>query len=189
MAQQAAISGQPYKNDGATVKKGGSVAVTGVGPVTKSRTLMDDATPIVYYGSKVALSSGRVGSSGNLGTYSSKTNFAYQQRPREFLVKKGAQSVNGTANVFTTSCASSSSERMRSIAFLEGARSYGSGVSTTWSYVTGAITKGVGAGEFRSFSADHAARPTNAVPGELVYKWAGENYSTWQQDYKPKTAP
>ncbi len=187
MAQQAAVSGQPYKNDGATVKKAGAASTT-TGPITKSRTLMDDAitTP---YGTKVSLSSGTAYSSGNLGTFNAKTNFAYKQGAREFLVKKGAQNVNGTANVFTSSCASSSSERMRAIPYLETARSLGSGVSTSWDYETGAITKGTGAGESRSFGTDHAARPTNSVPGELVYKTASQTYSDWQDDYKPKTAP
>lgn len=186
MAEKAAVTGQPYKNDGGTIKKGGSVNVNIGGPITKSRSLVDDAftTP---YGSVVALSSGLAGSSGNMGTFNAKTKFAYVQGKREFLIKKGAQNVNGTANVFTTSCGSSSSERMRSVAFLEGARSLGSGVSTVWDYETGRITKGTGAGELRTFGADHAARPTNAVPGELVYRTDAK--LPVQDDYKPRTAP
>ncbi len=186
MAQKAAVTGQPYKNDGGTVKKGGAVVVDGTGPITKSRTLLQDAVTTPY-GTKVSLASGLTGSSGNVGTFSAKTNFAYKQGAREFLIKKGAQNVNGTANVFLTSCASSSSERMRSIAFIESARSLGSGALTSWDYETGAITKGAGAGESRSFGVDHAARPTNAVPGELVYKSKGPGGV--QTDYKPKTAP
>lgn len=184
---QAAVSGQPYKNDGGTVKKAGAANTT-TGPITKTRTLRDDAltTP---YGQKVALSSGEAYSSGNLGTFNAKTTFAYQQAKGQYLMKKYTQKVNGVADTYLSTCASSSSERMRAIPYLEAARSLGSGVSTSWNYETGAITKGNGAGESRSFGQDHAARPTNAVPGELVYKTASQTYTDWQADYKPKTAP
>ncbi len=185
MAQQAAVSGQPYKNDGATVKKAGAASTT-TGPITKSRTLMDDAitTP---YGTKVSLSSGAAYSSGNLGTFNAKTNFSYNRPKGQYLFKKGAQNVNGTANVFTISCASSSSERMRAIPYMESARSLGSGVSTSWDYETGAITKGTGAGESRSFGTDAEAHPSNALPGELAYKTGAKLPVT--DEYYPKTAP
>jgi hypothetical protein len=91
--------------------------------------------------------------------------------------------------------ASDSSGRMRPIPYLETARSLGSGVSTSWNYATGAITKGAGAGESRAFinpvgggtCSDSAARPTNAVPGELTYKTGAKLAKA--DDYKPKVSP
>jgi hypothetical protein len=182
---QAAVSGQPTKNDGGTVKKGGAANTT-TGPVTKTRTLMDDAGSISY-GAKVALSSGAAYSSGNLGTFNAKTTFAYQQVKGQYLMKKYTQKVNGVADTLMNSCASSSSERMRAIPYLEAARSLGSGVSTSWDYETGRITKGAGAGESRSFGVDNEARPSNAVPGELAYKTAAK--LPVADEYAPKTAP
>jgi len=182
MAQQAAVTGQPYKNVGGTVKK----ATTASGPITKVRTLLDDAV-VTSYGTKVALSSGEGASSGNLGTFSSLTNFAYKQVAGQYLIKKSNSYVNGVAHTLLNSCASSSSERMRAIPFMESARVYGSGVNTTWNYETGAITKDVNAGQSVSFGTDHAARPTNAVPGELTYKTAAK--LPVANDYKPTTAP
>jgi hypothetical protein len=190
---QAAVSGQPTKNKGGTVKKAGAANTT-TGPITKTRTLMQDAVTTPY-GTNVALSSGAAYSSGNLGTFNAKTTFAYQQAKGSYLMKRYTQKVNGVADTYLTSGASSSSERMRAIPSLEAARSLGSGVSTSWDYETGAITKGTGAGESRSFvnpigggaSLDSAARPTNAVPGELTYKTGAK--LPVNNDYKPKTAP
>jgi hypothetical protein len=119
------------------------------------------------------------------------TTFNYKQKPGEYLMIKEANFVNGVAIPAGmkgwASGASDSSGRMRPIPYIEAARSMGSGVSTTWDYETGAITKGAGAGESRSFSTDHAARPTNAIPGELTYKTGAKLAKA--DDYKPKTAP
>ena len=188
MSTQAAVSGQPYKNNGGVMKKAGSANTSAGQPITKSRTVMDDAVTTPY-GSKVVLSSGSTGSSGNVGTFNAKTTFAYQMVAGRYIMKRNTAYVNGVADAFLTSGASESSEKMRAIPYVESARSLGSGVSTSWNYVTGAITKGAGAGESRSFGQDHAARPTNAVPGELVYKTGSQTYTDWQDDYKPKTAP
>ena len=182
MAQQAAVSGQPYTNNGGTVKK----ATATSGPITSVRTLLDDAVTTPY-GSKVALSSGVAASSGNLGTFSAMTTFAYKQVAGQYLIKKSNSYVNGVAHTLLNSCASSSSERMRAIPFLESARVYGSGVNTSWNYETGAITKDVNAGQSVSFGTDAEARPTNAVPGELAYKTGAK--LPVADEYKPKTAP
>jgi hypothetical protein len=182
MAQQAAVTGQPYVNNGGTVKK----ATAASGPITKVRTLLNDART-TSYGSKVALSSGAAASSGNLGTFSSMTTFAYKQVAGRYIMKKNTGYVNGVANTLLTSCATSSSERMRSIPFLESTRVLGSGVNTTWNYETGAITKDVNAGQSVSFGIDNEARPSNAVPGELAYKTGAK--LPVADEYKPKTAP
>lgn len=182
MAQQAAVTGQPYVNNGGTVKKATSTS----GPITSVRTLLDDAitTP---YGAQVALSSGLGASSGNIGTFNALTTFAYKQVAGQFLIKKSNSFVNGVAHTLLNSCASSSSERMRAIPFTESARIYGSGVNTVWDYETGTITKDINAGQSVSFGADNEARPTNAVPGELAYKTGAK--LPVADEYKPKTAP
>jgi hypothetical protein len=186
MSTQAAVSGQPYKNNGGVMKKAGS-ANTAIGnPITKSRTLMDDAVTTPY-GAKVVLSSGSTGSSGNVGTFKSLTNFAQQMLPGHYIMKKRTFFVNGSANSYLTSCASESSERMRAIPYLESTRTYGSGVSTSFNPFTGQLTKGGNAGGLASFGNDHAARPTDAIPGELVYKTGAK--LPVQNDYAPKYAP
>ena len=182
MAQKAAVTGQPYVNNGGTVKK----ATATSGPITKVRTLLQDAVTTPY-GAKVALSSGLPYSSGNIGTFNAKTNFAYQQVAGEYLMKKANTKVNGVAHTLLNSCASSSSERMRAIPFLESTRQLGSGALTSWDWETGAITKGANAGDLTSFGADAEARPTNAIPGELAYK-TGKKLPV-ADEYKPKTAP
>lgn len=180
---QAAISGNPIRNNGGTVKKAGNVAANS--PITSSRTLMQDAarTP---YGPKVVLSSGATGSSGNVGTYSFGTNFAYQMVPGRYIMKKATSHINGSANTLLTSCAADVGIR-RPIPFLETTRALGSGYLTSWDYETGAITKGANAGAAVSFGTDDAAHPTDAVPGELAYKTGSPNPSDWQDEYKPRS--
>jgi hypothetical protein len=182
---QAAVSGNTYKNVGMTILKAGNI--TSNSPVTQHFTQMESTAGSISYGTKASLSSGTAYSSGNLGTASAMTNFAYKQIPGEYIMRRYSSKVNGVANTTLRFAASSSSERMRSIPYLESARSLGSGVSTSWNYKTGAITKGTGAGESRSFGVDYAARPTNAMPGELTYKTG--KLAPVADDYKPKTAP
>ena len=182
MAQKAAVTGQPYVNNGGTVKK----ATATSGPITKVRTLLQDAVTTPY-GAKVALSSGATGSSGNLGTFSSVTTFAHDMVKGEYLMKKYTQKVNGVANTLMNTCSSSSAERMRAIPFLETSRQLGSGTLTSWDYETGAITKGSNAGHASAFGTDAEAHPTNAIPGELAYKTGAK--LPVADEYKPKTAP
>jgi len=183
MSTQAAVSGNATKNNGGTIKKAGSASTT-TGPITSSRTIMDDATKNGY-GAKVVLSSGSTGSSGNLGTANAITNFAYQMVAGRYVMKKANGFINGTASTLLNSCASNSAGRMRAIPFLETTRAMGSGYLTSWDYETGAITKGANAGAAVSFGEDNAARPTDAVPGELQYKTGAK--IPVQDEYKPRT--
>lgn len=182
MSTQAVTSGAAV-NNGGTMKKAGNANTT-TGPITKSRTLMDDAVRNPY-GAKVVLSSGSAGSSGNVGTASAFTNFAYGMTAGEYIMRKQCNYVNGSANTLLTSCASDVGIR-RSIAKIEGTRAMGSGYLTSWDYVTGAITKGANAGAAVSFGDDNAARPTDATPGELTYKTGAKLPKA--DDYKPRTA-
>lgn len=185
MSVTTAVSGNPYKNNGATMKKAGNANTT-TGPITVSRTLRDDATTSPY-GAKIALSSGSTGSSGNVGTAKALTSgsFAYPNTAGEYIMRKRTRYVNGSGNTLLTSCASDVGIR-RSIPKLETTRAMGSGYLTSWDYETGAITKGANAGAEVSFGSDGAARPTNAVPGELAYKTGAK--LPVEDDYKPRTA-
>lgn len=183
MSTQAVTSGGAV-NNGGTIKKAGNVDTTG--PITKSRTLMQDAQGADFrYGSKVVLSSGSAGSSGNLGTASAFTNFAHQMVAGEYIMRKRTRYVNGSASTLLTSCASDVGIR-RAIPKLETTRAMGSGYLTSWDYETGAITKGANAGGTTSFGNDVAARPTDAVPGALTYKTGAK--LPVEDDYKPRTA-
>jgi len=187
MSIQAAVSGNSYKNNGGFIKKAGNKASDS--PITASRSLLEDGIT-TQYGSKVVLSSGSTGSSGNLGTFNAVTTFAYPMQEGQYIIRKNTPYVNGTANTLLTSCASDVGIR-RSIPKLETTRSLGSGCLTSWDYETGAITKGANAGaevEFKQSGgslSDDAASPTDAVPGELTYK-TGKKLPV-NDEYKPRT--
>ena len=182
MSTQAVTSGSAV-NNGGTIKKAGNANTT-TGPITATRTLMEDAVRTTY-GAQVKLSSGSTGSSGNLGTANAFTNFAYQMVPGRYIMKKSTGYVNGSANTLLTSCAADVGIR-RAIPKLETTRAMGSGYLTSWDYETGAITKGANAGGVTSFGSDNAASPTDAVPGELAYKTGAK--LPVADEYKPKTA-
>jgi len=181
MSTQAVTSGAA-RNNGGTIKKAGNANTT-TGPITVSRTLMQDAKATAY-GAKVILSSGSAGSSGNLGTASAITNFAYQMVAGRYIMRRNTPYVNGTASTLLRSGASDVGNR-RSIPKLETTRALGSGYLTSWDYETGAITKGANAGYLTSFGNDDAARPTDATPGELQYKTGAK--LPVQDEYKPRT--
>jgi len=189
MSTQAVTSGAA-KNNGGVIKKAGNATTTAGSPVTVTRTLMQDAMR-TQYGAAVSLSSGSAGSSGNVGTANAITTFAYRQVAGQYIMKKNHAFINGVANTLLNSCAgdfvggghgsiSGRTERERAL---------GSGYLTSWDYETGAITKGANAGGLISFGQDHAARPSNATPGELVYKTGSQTPTDWQDDYKPRTNP
>ena len=184
MSTQAVTSGSP-RNNGGTMKKAGNTLAGS--PITATRTLMDDASPGgLSYGTKVVLSSGSTGSSGNVGTANAITNFAYQMVAGRYIMKKNTAYVNGTASTLLTSCASDvGGGGPVNPAYLETTRALGSGAITSWDYETGAITKGANAGAVVSFGADHAARETDAEPGELQYKTGAK--LPVEDDYKPRT--
>ena len=194
MSTQAAVSGQATKNRGGTIKKAGSANTT-TGPITKSRTLMDDAVT-TNYGAKVALSSGAAYSSGNVGTFAALTSgtFAYNMVAGRYIMKKRTHYVNGTASTLLTSCASSSAENAKNPAVLETSRTLGSGVTTSFDVITGTLTKGGNYGGLSTYHninsetyVDSGARPTNAIPGEIAYKTGAK--LPIADDYQPRTAP
>ena len=185
MATQTATGSGPTRNNGGTIVAAGNVNTTS-GPVKVDLSLQEQAVQDDEYGSKVVLSSGTSGSSGNLGTYTpvSAGTFAYQQVAGTYLMRRQSTTIGGVANTTLNSGASDYGTRKNPL-LLETTRTYGSGVTQSWNYVTGAITKGGNAGGLASFSNDHAARPTAAIPGELVYMYGA--IVPQQADYKPRT--
>jgi hypothetical protein len=183
MSTQAVTSGAA-RNNGGTVKKAGNANTT-TGPITVSRTLIDDAIRN-RYGARVALSSGSTGSSGNVGTFNAITTFAYDMVAGRYIMKKATPFVNGVASTLLTTGASDFSGGPKgNPPLLETARALGSGYLTSWDYETGAITKGANAGGTMSFGNDHAARPSDATPGELQYKTGAK--LPVEDDYQPRT--
>lgn len=178
---QKAISANRYKNDGATVVKAGAASTSSVhSPVSNVRTLRDNAL-FDGYGSVVSLAVSPT-SSGTIGTWNSMTTFSKRATTGQYLGIKLTSTINGVAN---------STLKMGAADF--GTKRTPSPLTTcrrldedSWNAVTGDVTKGGQQGALSSFGADHAASPTNAIPGELVYKTGA--LIPVQNDYAPKTS-
>ena len=105
--------------------------------------------------------------------------------PGKYVTRKIAEELAGVAN--TVLLFGSSDYGRRSIHVKTNRRSY---QITDWSYITGAA-QGVTTSN-DDFGDDHAATPTRAIPGELVYTdhaipKTGALAVPLQDDYKPKT--
>lgn len=176
---QPAISGNRYKNNGGVIVNGGNHTEGLV--VTKSLT---DLARNLGYGAKIVLAVSPA-SSGTLGTYKpySAGTFAYVQQPDTWIAMKTGTKISGVATSRLKSGATDVS-LFRAIPKTESTRRLS---ITSWSYTTHVATKGGTAGDSSSFGADHAARPTNAIPGEFVTQ-TGSPTPT-QNDYKPRTNP
>lgn len=179
MATTKAITANAYKNNGGTVLGAGNVN-TSTNPITKVVSVKDNAI-FDGYGTKV-IKAVSPNSSGNLGTVACFTNgtFNYQNQARTFLIKGYCSTINGTANDSLKFSASDKGFR-RPIHFLERSRRLD---EDSWDYETGDVTKGGQEGALVSYSADHAARPTDSVPGELTYKTG--KLAPINDDYKPR---
>ena len=185
MATQTATGAGSTRNNGGTIVAAGNVNTTS-GPVKVDLSLLEQAVDDDKYGSKVVLSSGTAGSSGNLGTAEpvSAGTFAYTQVAGAYVMRRQSTTIGGVANTTLNTGASDYGTRQNPLV-LETTRTYGSGVTQSWNYVTGAITKGGNSGGTADFGTDEAARPTNAIPGELVYMQGALVPN--QADYKPRT--
>jgi hypothetical protein len=175
---QPAISGNRYKNNGGTLLNGGNHTEGLV--ITKSPK---DIARNLGYGGKIVLAVSAA-TSGHLGTYKpySAGTFAYVQQPDTWIAIRTGTKISGVTTSRLQSGATDVS-LFRAIPKTESCRRLN---ITSWSYTTHAATKGGSAGDLSSFGQDHAARPTNAIPGELVF-FVGN--SAVQYDYKPKTNP
>jgi hypothetical protein len=174
---QKAVTGQPYKNNGGVVLNGGNTDSS----VVVSKTPADIASNLGY-GTNIVLAVSAA-QSGHLGTYKpfSAGTFAYQQLAGDYTSFVIGTKISGVASTRLRSGGTDVS-LFRAIPLREGTRRLS---ITSFSYTTHAATKGGTAGDASSFGTDHAARPTDAVPGELVYQYGGP--TPLQDDYKPRT--
>jgi hypothetical protein len=157
MAQTTAKSGQPVRNNGAVVPRGGAI-VTG-GPVTSAPdTLTQGYTSRGVGGTTVLSKTGA-----NIGTQKAVTAnaFARQMVAGQYVMMRYGY-IAGSATNFLNSGAADFGRR--SIHGKTNRRSYH---ITSWNYVTGAATKGADTND--DMGSDHAAIPTRAIPGELTY--------------------
>ena len=157
MAQTTAKAGQPVRNNGATVPRGGAI-VSG-GPVTSAPdNLTQGYTSKGVGGTSVISQTGA-----NIGTLKavSANGFARTMTPGHFVMMRYGF-IAGAASGFLNSGAADFGRR--SIHYKETRRSYH---ITSWHYETGVATKGADTND--SFGTDDAARPTRAIPGELTF--------------------
>lgn len=179
---QKAISGNDYKNDGATVLKAGAASTSVGNPVTNVRTLRDNA---IYdgYGSKVMLAVSPT-SSGTIGTFSALSGgtFARRATAGAYLGIKLTNTINGTANT-TLKMGAADFGTKRTPHPLTTCRLLD---EDSWDAETGDVTKGGNQGVLSSFGLDHAANSSNAVPGELTVKTGA--FLPTNLDYKPRTS-
>ena len=180
MAQTVAKSGQPIRNNGAVVPRGG--AITTGSPVTSAPDTLTQGYQSKGVGGTTPLSK----TGANIGTQKavSAGTFARNMFAGQFVMTRYGF-VGGSASTFLNSGAADFGRR--AIHVKENRRSYH---ITSWNYVTGAATK---AGDTNDdFLTDHAARPTRAIPGEFVYTDHGMAKSgslavPLQDDYDAKT--
>lgn len=170
------------KNNGGTVYNGGSNAA---GVMTRNLTPKDLALIDGKYGG-ASVNAVSTASSGNIGTRVAVVGgrFSYQQKADEWLVRVVGSKINGTASTLLGFTGRPAGSTPRSILYNNTYRRYD---NSSWNYVTGALTKGGSAGALVTLAADHAALPTNAVPGELTYLYTGTTPT--QDDYKARTNP
>lgn len=157
MAQTTAKASQPVRNNGATVPRGGAIA-TG-GPVTSAPDNLTQG-----YNSKGVGGTSVISQTGsNIGTQKavSANTFARTMVAGQFVMMRYGY-IAGSQTNFLNSAAGDFGRR--SIHYKENRRSYH---ITSWSYTTGAATKGAPTND--DFGRDDAARPTRAIPGELTF--------------------
>lgn len=186
MGIQAAVAGQPRKNDGGAVLKAGTGSSMSTYPFTNRTTLLNSVAVIPRYGAKL-LKAVSPTSSGNIGTFLPITGGTFNYQPGKgqgWLIRGYSSSINGGT---ITSSALKFGSRVdvytKNPLSLTTTRRYH---ITSWNAVTGRATKGVNAGAVSSFGTDHSIG-TDAVPGRLAYL---QGAITVKQDtYKPRTNP
>ncbi len=197
------------KNNGATVVMGGNVDTAKTGrphAVTNAPGMTHINTPNSAGARRRGDHRNNPQARTTLGTQTTKGSgtFAYVMLSGKFVGKRMATEINGVTTAVTgdtlLSGGRGKGHRSRTaIHYLETTRALG---VNTWNYATGAITKGGTAGNAVQFidpasgggstAADSAARPTRAIPGELVYTDHGMAFSgslavALSDDYKAKT--
>lgn len=188
MSTQKAISGNIQKNNGATVLKAGNYTS---GNVTNSLTVQNNAADRYAYGSR-PFQPTEVSSSGNIGARPAIYGrpFADMEAGEYVAMVIGAK-IAQTADTTLRSPSSDFGTRQA----IHRHQGYQQLDITSWDYETGVATTGANAGSTVLPSGvdgevgpqvDQAANPTDAIPGELVYKTGAANPT--QDDYKQRTS-
>lgn len=178
---QKAITGNSYKNKGATVVFGGNANTTS-GPVTNVPTLAQVVgNPAIgkSIGSQI-VSGGLTGvqkalSSGSLASMT-KGRYVMTWLSGGYLAGVAARSLNTPANY-----------NINNIQSIHKKESYRSRLIVTagWNYTTGRPLTTPTA-QLDSFGNDDAARPSRALPGEFVIKESNKKAPSYK-DYPAKT--
>lgn len=159
MATTKVISANAIKNDAATIVLAGTQpSDSETNPLTIG--VMNSGAETL---NKVKLATS-TNSSGNLGTAKVISAGTFQSyTPGNYIYPVVGSTIAGQSA--STLANPASNQVVRPIAFKEGDRRIN---ITSWNAVTGAATYGGNRGDAMSFGTDDAARPTKAVPGELV---------------------
>jgi hypothetical protein len=159
MATTTVVSGNSVKSNTGTVAGAGTQPSTStiseldIGDMNKGATTLN----------KVKLATSTA-SSGNLGTAKVISAGTFQSyTANNYIYPVLCETIAGQSN--TAHATPASNQVNRPIAFTESDRRIN---ITSWNAVTGAATYGGNRGDSVSFGTDDAARPTAAVPGELV---------------------
>jgi hypothetical protein len=186
------VAGMP-QDDGGTVLHGGSIDATNT---------VTNAPGLALLGAgNNGTTNLPVNGSGGAQTSKGSGTFAFNMVAGAVIGKRLSTTINGVANDTLLSGGSYRLGVRSAIHYLENARVLN--FSATWNYVTGAITKHGTAGDISTYidpataggataAADSAARPTRAIPGELVYTSHGMAHSgslavALSADYASKT--
>jgi hypothetical protein len=170
------MASQTVKGSGSTVNNGATVLKAGNIDSSNTVTQALGMTTLGYH-SGIGDNRPVASATANIGTTTTKGSgtFAYTMVSGQFIGKRLTTQINGVSN---TTLRSGGGYKGTRSAIHYSEQYYALGVNS-WNYVTGAITKGGTAGSGVSLidpataggataAADSAARPTRAVPGELV---------------------
>lgn len=179
-----AVANQPYRHNSSTILSAGNTTSTTTKAMTLASTMIHDPNLVVKAVSP--------NSSGNLGTFTPISGgiFAAKMSSGNFVVRGlTGQVLAGNQNWGTYSTTSNTPARQSINRFKGYQRLH----ITSWNYVTGAATYGAqrgvtvlasGLNGVTGQTADQAANPSAAVPGELVYRVKGT--SATEADYSAK---
>lgn len=190
MTVQKINNSLPYKNNGGTAVKAGNTD-TQNGPITSNISVADLGIAHQYGSNAVEAVS--PAESGLIGTYKPITAASFGRKPvvGEYTAKILGDKIAGLDNKILKSGASDVGLSVPINKF----QGYNRIDITDYSYYTGSPVYGgnqgvrvlpSGVDGSSGPNSDHAANPTNAIPGELVYMTTG--YLPTQDVYKPKTS-
>lgn len=178
MTTTTAISGNPQKNNGATVLMAGNIDSSDT--VTRNLT-QNELAYTSGYGSSVSESVGETHKPLTAGVFG-------KMETGQYVAKILGTRVAQTDETFLRGGGAETNARK----MLHYSSGYRRLHHTAWDYVTGAVTKGGNAGDAVTFTdpADGTTiakepYPTDAVPGELTYHTGSSEPTT--DEYKPRT--